>query len=195
MNCQTINKEMIGKALQIIYRRITKQGVRVTILWLYGRGLPALTGVPLLQFSKITPNLYVGPQYRKQGLRLLQTEGIHAVVNMREEKDDQALGLAPEEYCYLPTPDDEAPCIEQLRQGVEFIQRIIQKGGKVYIHCGAGVGRAPTMAAAYLIHQGMHVEEAIATIRAIRPFIFITPPQLQQLYRYYDLIQSNGRVS
>lgn len=193
-NCQTIEVCMIRKALQIIYRRITEQGVRVSLLWLYGRGLPALTGIPLIQFSKITPNLYVGPQYRKNGLRLLQAEGINAVVNMRDEKDDRQFGLAPEEYCYLPTPDDEAPTIEQLNQGVDFIQKIIQEGGKVYIHCGAGVGRAPTMAAAFLIHQGMSVDEALETIRRVRPFIFITPPQLQQLHRFFEIIHSNGRA-
>lgn len=186
---------MIRKALQIVYRRLTEQGLRISLLWLYGRGLPALTGIPLLRFSRITPSLYVGPQYRKNGLRLLQSEGIHAVVNLREEKDDRDFGLAPAQYCYLPTPDDEAPTIEQLHQGVDFIQKIIQQGGKVYIHCGAGVGRAPTMAAAYFIHQGMSVEEAINTIRSVRPFIFITQPQIKQLYRYYEIVRSDGHVS
>jgi hypothetical protein len=175
---------LIRKGWQIARRRVGEQGLLVTLTWLYGRGLPAITGVPLLQFSRVTPQLFVGPQYRKRGLKLLEREGIHAVVNMRIEKDDSLLGLAPSQYCYLPTVDDAAPSIEHLAKGVIFIDQVIQSGGKVYIHCGAGVGRAPTMAAAYLVSKGSSLDSAIEKIRKVRPFIYIMPPQLEQLRRF-----------
>jgi protein-tyrosine phosphatase len=87
-------------------------------------------------------------------------------------------------YLHLPTIDDDAPSLDHLRQGVEFIHNVIQSGGKVYIHCGAGVGRAPTMAAAYLISQGHSLDEALALIRKPRPFIALTPPQMAQLQQF-----------
>lgn len=178
---KTSPKDLTKKAWKIAKRRIGEQGLWVTLLWLYGRGLPALTGVPLLQFSQVTEHLFVGPQYREKGLRLLEKEGIHAVVNLRIEKDDAALGLAPKNYCYLPTIDDDAPSIEHLHEGIAFITREIQAGHKVYIHCGAGVGRAPTMAAAYLISKGISVDEALSMIKKVRPFIYIMPVQMKQL--------------
>jgi len=46
------------------------------------------------------------------------------------------------------------------------------------------VGRAPTLAAAYLISTGMTLDEALATIRRTRPFINITPPQMALLVEY-----------
>lgn len=174
----------IGKGIEVSRRRLTEQGLSTTLLWLYARGLPAITGIPILKYSQVTPQLYVGPQFRANGLRHLQRNGILAVVNMRIEFDDAALGLAPEKYCYLPTIDDDAPTIEHLDAGSGFIQQVIASGGKVYIHCGAGVGRAPTMAAAYLISTGDTLEEALNKIVKARPFIYIMPPQMQRLREY-----------
>jgi len=43
------------------------------------------------------------------------------------------------------------------------------------------VGRAPTMAAAYLVQQGMTPQDAWASIRRVRPFIRPTPAQVAQI--------------
>ncbi len=118
------------------------------------------------------------------GKRLLEQRGITGCVNMRIERDDAAFGLALAQYLHLPTIDDAAPSVEHLDQGVTFIRSVIQSGGKVYIHCGAGVGRAPTMAAAYLIAEGYSLEEALRMIRKVRPFITITDPQMEQLEKF-----------
>jgi len=183
------------KGWQVLIRRFHTQGIRTTLLWIYGRGLPAITGAPLLQFSEVTPQLYVGPQYRLPGKRLLEKQGIDACVNMRIERDDAAFGLALDRYLHLPTVDDDAPSIEHLEQGVTFIREVIDDGGKVYIHCGAGVGRAPSMAAAYLMAEGHSLDEALAMIRKVRPFITITPPQMAQLKKLETLRRGNGKDS
>lgn len=185
----TGHTNLLQKAWDVVKRRIGEQGLLVTIIWLYGRGLPAVTGTPLWKYSKITSQLYVGPQYRKNGLKNLAREGIRSVVNLRIEKDDRMFGLAPARYCYLPTVDDQAPSMEDLHKGVKFIRDEILAGEKVYIHCGAGVGRAPTMAAAYLISQGSKIDEAIEMIRKVRPFIYIMPAQLEQLRRFSSTIK------
>lgn len=184
---------LLRKAGGIFARRIRTQGLRTTLLWLYGRGLPLLTGVPLLQFSQVTPQLYVGPQYRRRGKRLLESSGILAGVNLRIEFDDAVHGLALPRYLHLPTVDDAAPSIEHLNQGVDFIRSVLADGGKVYIHCGAGVGRAPSLAAAYLVAEGNSLEESLALIRAVRPFITITPPQMEQLRRFETLAHTRRR--
>jgi len=68
--------------------------------------------------------------------------------------------------------------------GVEFITAEIEQGGSVYIHCGSGIGRAATMAAAYLVSTGLTEDEAWARIRTVRPFIRPTPVQVEQLRRF-----------
>ena len=183
--------KFIPKAFRILVHRLRTQGVRTTLIWMYGRGIPKLSGVPLMRYSQITPQIYVGPQFGLAGKRKLESLGIKGDVNMRIEFDDDAHNLALQHYCHLPTIDDDAPSIEQLKQGVIFIEQLVANGEKVYIHCAGGIGRAPTMAAAYFISQGMSLQEAIALIKKTRPFINIMPPQMEQLVNYERRI-TNG---
>ncbi|MEM7344867.1 MAG: dual specificity protein phosphatase [Chloroflexota bacterium] len=169
------------KIVRIYINRLQTQGLTTTLIWVYGRGVPLLTGIPLLRFSQITPEIYVGAQFNQAGKRKLERAGITGDINLRIEFDDAAHNLDLAHYCYLPTIDDHAPTLEHLEEGVSFIEQIITDGGKVYIHCAGGIGRAPTMASAYFISQGMMLEEAINLIKEARPFINIMPPQLTQL--------------
>jgi len=134
----------------------------------------------------------VGAQHNQAGKRKLSRLNINGDVNMRLEFDDASNGLALEHYCYLPTVDGQAPTIEQLIEGVIFIRSLLADGGKVYIHCHAGVGRAPTMAAAYFISQGLGALAAIELIRKVRPFIDITNVQLERLKQFEVVVHDAG---
>lgn len=175
---------ILARMPSIFVQRLRRDGLKTSLLWLYGRGIPALTGSPMMRYSIVAPGVLVGPQYRQAGLRRLTEMGVRYCVNMRVEFDDAEHDLAPEHYCHLPTVDDEAPTLEQLRRGVEFVDGAVSAGGSVYIHCGGGVGRAPTMAAAYFISRGYTLDDAVALIRETRPFIHIMPPQMDQLRRF-----------
>jgi len=143
-----------------------------------------LTGVPIERFSRITPEVFVSGQYRSRGKKALTERGITAVVNLRTEYDDAAAGIALPNYLHLKTVDNTPPTIEQLKQGVDFIHDEVQRGGKVYIHCAAGVGRAPTLAAAYFVSKGLSPQEAWAKIKKVRPFIRPTRRQRQQVEQF-----------
>jgi len=176
----------ISKAFRILYHRLTQQGVRVTALWAADHATRAVTGANLRCVSQITPQLHVGGQYRRRGWKRMAARGITAVVNMRIEWDDNDYGIAPARYLYLPTVDDHAPTLEQLDEGVAFIAEEIAQGGGAYIHCGAGIGRAATMAAAYFVHTGMTPAEAWKRLREVRPFIKPTAVQIEQLERFAE---------
>ncbi len=174
----------VVRGLEILWQRFTRQGVRVTMWWAADHAVRILTGAPIRRVSQITPELHVGGQYRRRGWPRLESRGITAVVNLRGEFDDASAGIAPESYLHLPTVDDHAPTMEALSRGAAFIAEEAEAGGAVYVHCGSGIGRAATMAAAYLIESGLTADEAWARIRKTRPFIRPTPPQLQQIERY-----------
>lgn len=111
------------------------------------------------------------------------------VINMRQEYDyADEVGQANLRYLYLPTQDNTAPSLEHLQQGVAFIKRELEEhpNGAVYIHCWEGLGRGPTMAAAYFVATGCTPDEAWAQIRKIRPFIRPTLEQIAQLERYAE---------
>ena len=178
--------KLIAKGIRTVSDRIRAQGVRTTALWAYARGKPKITGIPPLRYSRVTDSIYVGPQYRANGKRALEHAGITHTVNMRSEFDDEQYGLTlgdvrSDSHCYLPTVDDDPISVEHIERGIAFIDSAIEGGGKVYIHCSAGVGRAPSMAAAFLISRGYSTEEALGLIRQARPFIKPTAVQISAL--------------
>lgn len=171
----------LQKGYRILNHRLRNQGLRTTLLWLYARGVPKVTGIPMARYSQVTDQIFVGAQHRRLGLARLKKWGVTGVVNLRIEFDDASEGLLVDRYCYLPTIDDDAPTIEHLREGAKFMDEIIRAGGNVYVHCAGGIGRAPTMAVAYMVTTGFSVDDAITIIRRTRPFINIMPGQLEQL--------------
>ena len=173
--------KFVKNGVRILARRLRRQGLRTTLIWAYGRGVPYLTGTPILKYSRVTPLVYVGPQFRKSGRSMLQKKGFRNLVNMRIEFDDAEHGLELESYCHLPTVDDTAISMEHLSRGIESIRGAVDQGEKVYIHCSAGVGRAPTLALAYFISEGMTLADALSLVKRARPFIYIMPPQMELL--------------
>lgn len=166
-----------AKLLYIIARRLKEQGLRPTWAWLWDKLAGVLTGVSPRELSQVQPQLFVGGQHRRRGVERMRAWGIEAVVNMRAESDDAARGVAPAHYLWLPTMDDAPLPLAELQRGVDFVAAQIAAGRGVYIHCAAGVGRAPLMAAAYLVSTGLTPAAAWATIRARRGFVRPTPPQ------------------
>ncbi len=171
----------LRRAPRSVRHRLRIHGVETTLWWIVGQGVPAVTGVPIVGLGRVTDDLYVGRQHARWGKRWLRWRGVDASVSLRDELDDAAHGLALAEHCALPTVDGQAPTLAQLTAGVAFIEGVLGRGGKVYVHCAGGIGRAPTLAAAYLVHRGATVGEAIAQIRATRPFIELTEAQLHAL--------------
>ena len=169
------------RGLSILWRRLSEQGLRVTVWWAADHAVRILTGAPLRRVSEITPQVHVGGQYRRRGWPRMQARGITAVVNMRTEFDDGQAGIAPSRYLNLRVVDDQAPTLEQLYEGCDFIGEELAQGGIVYVHCGSGIGRAATMAAAYFMSTGETEQDAWALIRKARPFVRPTPPQLRQI--------------
>lgn len=183
---------LLGKWLDLIRLTWVRRGLRYAALWTADLVVRLTAGASPLRFSKITDELHVGGQYLRRGWALLEERGITAVVNMRKEFDDRAEGIAPGRYLHLPTIDNTAPTLEHLRKGVEFIRRELQEGGRVYIHCEAGVGRAPTMAAAYLTAEGWRPAAAWEHLRSRRPFVRPTLPQIEQIVVFAQKVQSPG---
>ena len=151
---------------------IAERGPSIVLLRIYAQIARRITGAPILRYSEITPQLHVGGQPYARGMDSLHQRGITAIVNMRKYHDDRKSGVVMPNYLHLRIADNTAPSQAQLHEGVAFINQQIETGGKVYVHCGVGVGRAPTMVAAYLVSTGMTPEAAWETIRETRPFIW-----------------------
>lgn len=162
----------------------------VIALRIYAQVMRIIRGAPLFRYSRITPQLYVGGQHRRHGLWRMHDEGITVIVNLRQKLDDSRKGIQLDHYLHLPTRDNTPPKYDQLLEGVTFIKAQLALGRKVYVHCGVGVGRAPTLVAAFLVSEGMTSTDAWREIRAIRPFIMPLRQQLRQVERFAESVSN-----
>jgi len=102
----------------------------------------------------------------------VKNEGITHIIDMQIECDDTELGNKHGiEVLWNPTDDDFEPKKPELfRRGVDFALEALEKTGtKVFIHCAAGVHRAPMMALAVLGSRGWDLEDAMQLIETKRP--------------------------
>ncbi len=79
------------------------------------------------------------------------------------------LAGAGEHAIWHPIPDLHAPSLAETEHLVDEILRRLDLGHKLLVHCGAGIGRAGTIAAAVLIRRGVSLERALETVAACRP--------------------------
>jgi dual specificity MAP kinase phosphatase len=107
--------------------------------------------------------------------------GITAIVSMREDSIYNEAHFEGFNFLHLPTVDNTPPKMDDLIKGTEFIDTEVKRNGKVYIHCRQGLGRGPSMVIAYLLKIGTTYDGAFALVKSVRPFIDLTPLQIQRL--------------
>lgn len=98
--------------------------------------------------------------------------GITHIIDMQIEFDDTPLAVEHGiEVLWNPTDDDFEPKPRELfERGVEFATRALDVAGtRLYIHCAAGVHRAPMMTLAVLGAMGWDLNEAMELMEARRP--------------------------
>lgn len=110
--------------------------------------------------------LYIGPQPLSADLQNLKVEGIQRVVSFRTPSEMENLDFREEQqladlgidYVEIPVSTDKYPYSPAQ---LDTLADILQKDGKVLLHCRTGY-RASVITVAYLIEkQGMPINEAV----------------------------------
>ena len=86
---------------------------------------------------------------------------------------------------HLPIRDREPPSIGQTYMLIKRMQRLMEQGEVLAVHCKAGIGRTGTVLAAWLIQEGgLSAETAIQRLRRIKPTFVQTQEQEEFLYQF-----------
>lgn len=115
--------------------------------------------------------------------------GITHVIDMQIEFDDTPLGKPlGVEVLWNPTDDDFQPKPAELfGRGLKFAEQALeQASAKIFIHCAAGVHRAPMMALALLGSIGWSLEDAIELIEKRRPVADLAEVYVESVKRFLD---------
>lgn len=100
--------------------------------------------------------------------------GVTAIVNLQTDQDLRHRGVDLDrlhhklrqhgiELHRLPIQDfDEADLIRHLPTAAALLNRLTESGHRTYVHCTAGMGRAPAVILSYLVRQGHDLPDAQA---------------------------------
>jgi protein-tyrosine phosphatase len=140
--------------------------------------------------TEIRRELLIGEFPRVEDIPWLKQEfAISAVQNLQDDEDLAIHGLRESELVRAyhesgikivrtPIQDGSADAMgERLDAALGALAELVGGGERVYLHCNAGLNRAPTLAIAHLrAHCQMSLDEACAHVKARRacgPFMTI----------------------
>ncbi|MFH8368819.1 dual specificity protein phosphatase family protein [Streptomyces sp. NPDC018031] len=146
-------------------------------------GTTKITGINHFQPVDSKQHLWRGSAPSPAGYQALADKKFTTVIDLRAE-DLSAHQLAGPERAGLdvvriPIRDGQTPEPAEVDR---FMEAVRSADGQVFVHCGAGVGRTGTMAAAYAVRTGEENGPG-----AVRRNLAVGPPSLEQIYYAYHL--------
>lgn len=162
--------------------------------WFHSVG-PVVRSGPEPRHAVIRPYLLVGEYLRPDDVGWLKDPmRITGVLCLQDSMDlarkalsitdlAQAYADAGIEFRHAPVPDGEQVVLsERLPEIVQSLAELIARGHTVYVHCNAGMNRAPTVAVAYLHqHESMALEAARDFVKQRHPCV----PYMRMLEAHY----------
>lgn len=169
----------------------------------YSRGEIGLTFCPG-RWDRVREHLPPWERDLKVDLDAISEWGAHMALTLLEAPEFEllqvpALGEAFRgrgiDWRHMPIPDLNAPGDEFLNlfktDGTAAIE-VLRRGGRVLVHCRAGLGRTGTVASMLLIELGASVEDALRRVRGARRGAVQTPSQLEFVSHYRPILGKTG---
>ena len=151
---------------------------------------PALLGALRMDMTWVTGRIAVGGGiWTADNMAAVARSGVTHIIDMQIEFDDTELA-APYaiEVLWNPIDDDFQPKPpEVFQRGVEFAVGALEDDGtKLFVHCAAGVHRAPMMTLAVLCSLGWTTAAAQDLIEKERPVVDFADVYVRSVERFLD---------
>jgi len=141
-----------------------------------------------MDITWVTDRIAVGGGiWNAENMAAVKRAGVTHVIDMQIEFDDTELGKQFDVgVLWNPTDDDfQRKGAELFQRGVEFAEKALEEpDSKLYIHCAAGVHRAPMMTLAVLGSMGWDLEEAMDLIQGRRPVVDFADVYVQSVEEF-----------
>ncbi len=143
-----------------------------------------------MDITWVTDRIAVGGGiWTPPNMQAVANQGITHIIDMQIEFDDTPLAVGTGiEVLWNPTDDDfEAKPPELFERGVEFARSAMEaEDAKLFIHCAAGVHRAPMMTLAVMGAMGWELEDAMELIESRRPVADFADVYVKSVERYLE---------
>ena len=142
----------------------------------------------MMDMSWVTGRIAVGGGiWTAENMAQVARAGITHILDMQIEFDDTPLA-APHGIAVLwnPIDDDFQPkSADVFQRGVDFaLEALDEEGTKLFVHCAAGVHRAPMMTLAILCSLGWTLADALQLIEARRPVVDFADVYVNSVKRF-----------
>ncbi|XP_062304116.1 dual specificity protein phosphatase 5 [Osmerus eperlanus] len=140
---------------------------------------------------EILPFLFLGSAYHASRQDYLGDLRITALLNVSRRDMRPAKGHY--DYKWIPVEDSHTADISShFQEAIEFIDRVKLSGGKVLVHCEAGISRSPTICMAYIMRtERRQLEEAFDIIKQRRELISPNFSFMGQLLQFESEVLSS----
>jgi protein-tyrosine phosphatase len=129
--------------------------------------------------SWINGQIAVSGAFADQDIPRLKEEGINAIIDIRSESSDneELIKKYGMDYLRVKVDDTFTPSFSQLKDVMDFVQPLLDRGRKVLIHCQNGAGRSPLAVVVVLVSRGMTTPDALHLMKRKHPKSGLTDNQ------------------
>jgi protein-tyrosine phosphatase len=142
----------------------------------------------IMDMSWVTGRIAVGGGiWNAENMAQVARAGVTHILDMQIEFDDTSLaephGIA---VLWNPIDDDFQPkSPDVFQRGVDFaLEALDEQETKVFVHCAAGIHRAPMMTLAILCSLGWKLADALQLIEARRPVVDFADVYVNSVKRF-----------
>jgi len=143
-----------------------------------------------MDMSWVTERVALGGGiWNARNMEELAEAGVTHVLNMQVEFDDRPLAERQGiRVLWNPTDDDFLPKpTDLLKRGVDFaLEALDDPEARLYVHCAAGVHRAPMMTLAVLCAMEWEMEAAMVQIETRRPVVDFADVYVESVRRFLE---------